>query len=169
MGTIPKQKQVNEIARLARTNLKNDGCVAQVAFIWTKDKIAIVGGRPMVDKTDKAAWAAILRRMCVELDAQAILTVMEVWTAIAKKDAPLDDLMGPVKDKIGAYDAIMFHLETMDGTWMCICPIVRSEGQPPSFSLPRQWIHGKTEGILTNFIPDKNAHAYSKSEVGNEE
>ena len=161
---IPKQTEVEEIARVARLHLAKDGLIAQTAFIWHGNNVAILGGRPLKDKVDKAAWASILRRSCIELEADTILTVMEVWAASVKGPAKDVDLTGPVEGRDGAYEAVMFHLETMDGTWMCIVPIIRSEGQGPGFAMPRHWIEGNTSGILTNFIPDKKASAYTKQE-----
>jgi len=166
MGAIPKQDEVENIARIARMNLANDGYLAQVGFIWTGDKVAIVGGRAMRNQTDKMAWAAILRRMVIELKADALLTVVEVWAknTTGASNIPLYDQMGPVSGMDGAYEAVMLNLETMDGTWNCLCPIVRSEGQPPSFPMPRFWSQGPTAGILTNLIPDKKASAYGRRE-----
>jgi hypothetical protein len=157
---IPKIDEVENIARLARLNLAKDGSLVQVAFLWTGPRVAIIGGRPLRSQSDKAAWATIIRRACVEMGADAILTVTEVWAANAPKGITQDDLIGPVQGKTGAYEAVLFHLESMDGTWMCVCPIIRAEGQAPTFPMPRHWSEGQTQGLLANFIPDKKASAY---------
>jgi len=158
---IPRQTEVENIARLARLNMARDHGLHQVAFLWTGDRVAIVGGRPLQTKMDKMAWATILRRMAMEFNADTVLNIMEVWAAETKATA-LDDRMGPVKDKTGAYEAVLFHLETKQGTWMTLAPIIRVPGQPPSFPMPRFWTQGATEGILTNLLPDKDASAYKK-------
>lgn len=161
---IPKIDEVENIARFARLNMAKDGFLAQTAFIWSGQKVAIIQGRPMEGQGDKIAWATIVRRACVEMAADHVLTVTDIWAAnLGKAEAAPDDLLGEVKDKPGAYEAVMFHLESMDGTWSCIIPLVRSPGQPPSFPMPRYWNEGRVEGILANFIPDKKASAYKKA------
>ncbi len=162
--SIPKIDEVENIARFARLNMAKDGFLAQTAFIWTGEKVAIIQGRPMGSQGDKIAWSTIVRRACVELAADHVLTITEIWAAhlMAAEAAP-DDLLGLVKDKPGAYEAVMLHLESMDGTWTCIIPIVKSPGQPNSFPMPRYWTEGQVDGLLANFIPDKKASAYKKA------
>lgn len=159
---IPRIDDVENIARLARLNLAKDGFLAQTAFIWRGDKMTVIQGRPMSSKADKVGWAAIVRAACLQFEADTLLTVNEVWAAQFPGPLAPDDRMGDVKDKDGAYEAVMFHLESMDGTWSCIVRTVRSPGQPPSFPMPRFWVEGSVEGILANFIPDKKASAYKK-------
>jgi hypothetical protein len=162
--TIPKIKEIEDIARLARLNLEKDGFLAQTAFLWKGDSIAIMGGRPIETKVDKAAWGAVVRRWAVELEADTVLTIMECWAAERKGPLAPDDMKGPISEMAGAYEGVMFHLETMDGTWGCIVRIVKSEGQGPMFPMPRHWTQGHTEGLLTNFLPDKKASAYSRGD-----
>jgi len=159
----PKQDEVENIARLARLNLAKDGYLSQVAFLWTGQQIAIVGGRGLYNSTDKQAWAATLRRMAIEFKADTVLSIIEVWAAHPPRDHKPEDLLGPVQDKSGAYEAVLFQLETMDGTWTCVVPIIRSDGQGPAFPMPRYWSQGSVSGTMTNLIPDKKASAYTKS------
>lgn len=160
--TIPKIDEVENIARFARTNLAKDGYLAPVAFLWTGDKVSIIGSRPLSGNADKAAWAAVIRRACVEMKADTMLYLIEIYAAAVKRAPSPDDLAGPVKDMTGAYEGVLFNLESMDGNWSCIVPIVRSEGQPPSFPMPRFWAEGRVDGLLANFIPDKKASAYER-------
>lgn len=159
---IPKIDEVENIARLARINLGRDGFLAQTAFLWVGDNVAIIQGRPLKNKADKAGWATVVRRACLDLEADTILTVTEIWAAEVSGPLSGDDRMGPVQGRTDAYEAVMFHLESMDGTWSSLARIVRSPGQPPSFPMPRFWTEGHVEGLLANFLPDKKASAYKK-------
>jgi hypothetical protein len=154
---IPKQTEVEDIARRARLNLAKDGYIAQVAFLWSGDRVAIIGGMPIKTNIDKEAWATILRRKAIEMKADTLLMIMEVWGAeVPTSKYNPDDHCGPVKEMQGAYEAVMFHIETMDGTWMSMTPIIKTEGQPKTFPMPRYWSQGKVVGTFANLLPDKN-------------
>lgn len=157
MNTVPHFDEVISIARQARLNLARDGRLTQVAFIWVGNTLSIAGSRPLRSKIDKVAWSAVIRRMCIEMSADAVLTVVEVWTAKRRRGAPLDDIIGGVENAPNAREAVLFSLETMDGTWVAICPIIRVDGQGPAFPLPKQWMQGPTTGALFNILPDKKA------------
>lgn len=162
MSEIPRIEEVENLARMARLNMAKDGYLSQIAFLWSGQNVAIIRSRPFKDARDKAAWAAILRRACVQLSADTVLYIMEIFAAPPPPSGAMDDMMGPVQGRTGAYEAVLFHLESMDGTWSCIVPIIRSPGQPPSFPMPRFWTKGRVDGLLANFIPDKRSGAYEE-------
>ena len=158
---IPHIDELTQLIKTARLHLAKDGHLVQVAFMWTGENVAVIGGRPLYDNVDKIVWSKILRRMVMDLQADALFTMMEVWAVNVDHAPTPDDLMqAPNKNTGGAYEAIMFSLETMDGSWVAVCPIIRMEGQGPAFAMPRFWVQGQASGTMFNIIPDKNAQAY---------
>jgi hypothetical protein len=156
---IPRQRHIETIARMSRKTLAKDGFLNQLAYIWKGDNFVVMGGMPIGDQASKKTWAWALRRACLMMEADTVLTVTEAWCRPVNPDIP-DDMMGPVEGQRGAYEGVIFHLETLDGTWACIVPIIRVPGQGPAFPMPRFWGRGEASGTLSGFIPDKKASAY---------
>ena len=152
---------MESVARMSRKTLARDGFLNALAYVWKGDRFVIVGCD--FSRVGKAEYAAALRRVCMELEADTFLLVTEIWAARARTDG-MDDMMGEVAKRPGAYEAVLFHLESPDGTWMCASPIVRMEGQGPAFPMPRYWYQGPASGVFTEFIPDKKASAYERKE-----
>lgn len=113
---VPLQKLMTKLARLAKQNLKQHGCLSPVLFFVTQDGVFI--------REDERFDADDIRRMVSETNALALIHLSEAWI-VETKDT--DDVAGGVGRHPDRTEAIVMTLAQVGDTTVRRWPIRRGE------------------------------------------
>lgn len=142
---------VNNIIKLAKENLERDGSLTPIAFIHTPQNQVLLA--PLKFE-NKELEMAMLRRICIEKEADFILMISEAWMKKfdKKEEADYDT---PVGQQEGKVEIVIFSLETIGGgTWMGVAEMKEVEGKK-TFDTNIKFDDTNLQGRLTNILPDK--------------
>lgn len=157
---IPKSDAVLKLIRNGRTYLIATGKFPHACVTWRGEEMNVMVpmGAPG-NHDDMAELFGMIRRTVVQLEADTVLYMCQGWGKELNGGPPSHDDFGGknIQDLRGSFRIVILHLESNDGAWTAVVPVVEVPGQPPLIPMPKYWALNSMRGVIENLLPDKKA------------